>query len=235
MELLQDRATFEFGIYADGTHAGNPGVYNDHTNSIGYWIEKGFDLTDGKVVKSEVKRIVQTYEGANLDQQFLSLENDDIKKMTAKQILFDLKKTTVNPTYLDNDEYEEARLYRQQVSAEARANRWTAMITALANPSVLANTGKVAFISEELKKFKDDYVIADNKILEAFINDQDHALNTLTGYAREGLLGFSSIGKGLSTLTLWDDPVLGGPDQAYKDIVIGVITDNIVTGKNYIQ
>lgn len=230
MELLQDKISGVFSIKADGTWDANQEDYFDRTDSIGSWVTKGYPLTDGKVVKSQVKRIVELQEGANLDAKLLALNDDDMIKLAGQELLFDLIQSTLVPTYMDLDQYNDSRLYRQKVSAEARAQRWDAMLKELTSITVLANPLKIAFLAEELKKFKDDYVIADNKVFEYFINGVDHPLHAL-GY-RTGVVDFATAGKGLDTLALWD---AGGADQPYKDLVTGVILGCIINAEHYVS
>lgn len=233
MELLQDKKSGEFKIRPEGTHDQDTDIHHNWTDSIGYWVNKGHELSDGKVVKKEVKRIVNKKSGVNLDQKFLNLENDNIKKMAGRELLFDLMKSTLVPAFMTEQEYEDARNYRQLLSAEARGRRWNKMLSRLASPKVLENSGKIAFLSETLKKYKEDYVLADNKIFENFIEDEDHPLATLPGY-RDGELDFSTSGKGLSTLDLWDNPEIGGPNNDYRDLVTDIIKKTIVEADQYI-
>ena len=235
MELLQHKTTGVFAVMADGTDAANPGVYYNWTDSIGYWVERGIELTDGKIVKAEVKRIVETKAGATIDDKFNNLENDDVKLMAAKEILFDLQQATIVPSLMNLAEYEEARLRRQAVSAEARNKRWMAMLVNLSNPDVLSSSGKIAFLDETLREYKDDYVLSDNKIFEAFIIALDHPLNGVPGFKRFGKLNFASdLTKSLRGSTFWDDVNLGGADEDYKNLVAGIIEDAIIHAKQYI-
>ncbi len=230
MELLQKIENGEFCIKATGTHDANPGIYNNWTDSIGYWVDPGLELTDGKVVKHQVRRIIEDLEGVNIDAKFLSLPNDKIKVIAGKEILFDLVKSTLVPSLMTSEEYEAARVYRHQTSAKARAARWQAMMTEFSNPSVLADPLKIAFLAEELKGFKDDYIIADNKIFESFINSVDHPLAGVPGY-RENL-DFSTPGKGLDSHPLWS---IGGENQSHKDLVLSIIHGCIVHAEHYIS
>ena len=230
MELVQDKISGQFSIQADGFHATNSEDYFNHTDLIGSWVIQGLSLTDGKVVKANVKRIVELQAGANLDAKLLSLGEVDLIKLAGQELLFDLIQSTLVPTYMDLDQYNDSRLYRQKLSAEARARRWNAMLKELTSVTVLANPLKIAFLAEELKKFKDDYVIADNKVFEYFINGVDHPLHAL-GY-RTGVVDFATAGKGLGTLALWD---VGGADQPYKDLVTGIILGCIINAEHYVS
>jgi len=232
MELLQDKITFEFGIYKDGTDVANPGKFTNHSDSIGYWIEKGFALSDAKVVKAEIRRIVDLQEGENIDSKFNALPTDEIKFMAGTEILFDLKKATLVPSIMTDQEYDSARLYRQSNSFIARQSRWNEMMKGLSDPLALANTGKIAFLTEELKKYQEDYLYADNKIFEAFITKTDHVLSTITGYPRT--VNFATIStNSLEGLALWDDVNLGGPDAAYKTLVVDIIKNTIINTTQY--
>lgn len=232
MELLQDIATGQIGIYSDGTNAANPGVYYNRTDSIGSWVKDGLPISDGKVVKAEVKRIVELEAGADLDAKFANLSSDAIKVLAAKELVFDLLPATVL-TVLTQTEYDTALVYRKIESAQARASRWNLLLNNLAAPEVFANSGKFAFLIEELRKYERDYTEADNKILEAFINGDDHPYSQLQGYPRA--VDFNTTPAiSLDGLPLWDDQALGGPDAAYKTLVTDIIKDAIVNAAHYI-
>jgi hypothetical protein len=233
MELLQHKTTGEFFIKADGFYSANSENYNNWTNSIGYWIQKGLSLTDGKVVKSQVKRIVQLNNGASLDAKILALENDELKILAGRELLFEILQSTLVPSLMSLDEYEDARLYRKDVSKAARIQRWDNMISRFSDPDVLAQSAKMAFLEEELKKYKNDYLISDNKIFEAFINGTDHPIGAIPTYPRSVLFGTTDSALALDNLPLWDDPVLGGVDADYKSLVIGIIKGCIVDASCY--
>jgi hypothetical protein len=236
MELLQKISNGDFSIKETGTHAANPGVYNNWTDSIGYWVLKGYDLSDGKIVKAQVKRIVETKQGATIDDKFNNLENDEIKLLAAKEIMFDLDISTIVPSVMNLAEYDQARLRRQEVSAEARTKRWNAMLVNLSTPEVLSNSGKIAFLDETLREYKDDYILSDNKIFEHFIIALDHPLNGVPGFRRFGKLNFASdVTKSLRGSTFWDDVNLGGADADYKNLVADIIEDAIINAKQYIS
>lgn len=229
MELVQDKISGQFSIQADGFMAVSSDDYFDHTNVIGSWVIQGLALTDGKAVKSNVKRIVELETGANLDAKLLALDGDDLILMAGQELLFDLVKSTLVPAYMDLGQYDDSRIYRHKTSANARASRWDAMMTGFSNPAVLENPIKIAFLAEDLKKYKDDYVLADNKIFESYIAGVDHPLSGVAGYRLH--LDFASAGKNLDTSPLW---AIGGADQPHKDLVIGIIHGCIINADHYL-
>lgn len=232
MELLQEIATGIFSIKADGHEAANPGVYIDRTNNIGSWVRNGLSLSDGKVVKAEVKRIVELKAGDTLDDKFNALGNNDIKLVAGKELLFDLLEGTLTAALMTQEEYQDARKYRLNKSIEARRRRWQGLMSELSDPAILAESSKIAFLDEVLRTFQDDYLMSDNKIFEAFINGTDHALDALVGYGRFGVLDFGTTpALSLMGLALWDAPV----DADYKTLVTDIIKNCIINTTQYIS
>lgn len=233
MELLQRLSDRVFVIAADGVNAANPGIYDDLTNSIGSWVDPGLKLTDGKILKQEVKRIVELEAGATIDDKFNALASEYDKRDAARELLFDLQKATVVPSVMSEAEYEAAKIYRQQISAAARQMRWSVMLSQIASPDVLVQSGKFAFLVTEIEKYKDHYLVSDDKIFEAFIAGTDHPYSALAGYPLA--VDFATTpANSMNGLSLWDDQALGGPDATYKSLVTGIITGTIVNADQYI-
>lgn len=245
MELLQEITTGEFGIYVDGHEASNPGVYYDRTNSLGFWANKGLQLSDSKVVKKEVKRIVNLETGADLDEKFSNLQNDNLKRDAARHLVFDLLPATCL-TVLSQAEYDEAILFRKTQSRLARESRFDTMVQSLSVPEVLAEPIKVAMLVNQMRLYKDDYIFADNKIMEAFILGVDHAFDQAPGFNREVDFG-SNSDIALPTLKITDniisqdvylwynDPQNPTQDETdYFNLVYGIVKGVIVDGEHFI-